>query len=471
MQPVSLRQLIAATDGRASGLENLETPVQRIAIDSRRVRAGDVFWALKGTRHNGQNYVDQAWQNSAMAAIVEDASVVKPGRPAIIVEDTLLALWDFSHWYRQQFDALVIGVTGSVGKTTTRQMLNAALSTRFQGVQSPENYNNEFGVPLSLLEIEGDHEFAILELGASHEHEISDLARVALPEVGVITAIAPSHLEGFGSMEVIRRAKGELLEALPESGFAVLNGDDDNVRQLAPSAACRVIYVGEQPRNDLVAKWVRVENGWLRFRVDQSEFHVPVIGRHHLISAMVSVAIGREVDMTDEEIADGLRMFEAPPGRCQLQRFGPWTIIDDTYNANPASMAAACRTLRDWNTTHGKVIVLGDMLELGEQSRTYHEQLGALLAGMEFRHAIAVGPQAAAVAGSAKTAGMDAGCLGVCSDVQTARLLLDCWLQPGDVVLVKGSRGMKMEQVVEQLRQMAGSAITPQLGDDQRRVA
>ena len=459
MQVVSYRDLIDAIDGKTLLGASLDGTFARIATDSRQVRPGDLFWALVGERHDGHDYLADAFRAGAAAAIVERVPDQLAG-PLIQVEDTLLALWDFAEHYRRQFDTLVIGVTGSVGKTTTRRMIHAALGANFCGIQSPYNYNNHIGLPLSLLQLDGNDEFAVLELGASRVGEIADLADIAQPEMGVLTAIRPAHLDEFGSIENIVRAKSELLEALPQSGVAVLNGDDDRVREAAHAARCTVTMVGEREDNDLVAHWIRMENGSLRFCVDENEYEVPAIGRHHLTAALAAIAIAREVGMRPNEIADGLRMFEPAPGRCHLQRIGPWSIIDETYNANPSSVQAACRVLNDWQGARKKILVLGDMLCLGDESEAFHREIGEFAARSGIEQMIAVGSQAAVVTGSAREAGMDAGCLGACRDLDTAMMLLDCWIEPGDVILVKGSRGMRMERVVEQLREIAARQST-----------
>ncbi|MCA9081879.1 MAG: UDP-N-acetylmuramoyl-tripeptide--D-alanyl-D-alanine ligase [Planctomycetaceae bacterium] len=466
MQPVSLRELIAAIHGQPVGIDAVDVPVDRIETDSRDVRPGDVFWALIGQNDDGHHYLQQALRQGAVACVVEAERLTDDRQQMILVEDTLLALWDFAEWYRRQFDALVIGVTGSVGKTTTRHMVHTVLGQQFVGVESPRNFNNHFGVPLSLLQLGSEHEYAVIELAASQVGEIADLASIAHPEVGLITAIGPAHLDEFGSLEQIVQTKGELVAAIPGSGFAVLNGDDTLVRQLAARAACPVIFVGEQRDNDLVAQWVRSENGQLRFQVDSTSFDVPVVGRHHLTSAMMAIAIGRQIDMSDAEIAAGLRSYRPVSGRSELLHIGPWLVVDDTYNANPLSMLAACQTLQDWQGANKRILVTGDMLSLGNASDEYHQQLGQFIAHTGINQLVAVGSQAALVAGSAKEHGMDAGCLGVCGDVETARMLLDCWLEPGDVILVKGSRNMQMEQFVNYLKQRAAAAEQPQ-----RRVA
>lgn len=454
MTPVRISDLIAATQGQAVGIRDTSIGFDRVETDSRKVRPRDLFWALKGQRHDGHDFIPQAAERGAGICVSQRQ---RDGVPLLLVDDTLLALWNFAKWYRQQQDALIVGVTGSVGKTTTRNMVAAVLAQRFHGMQSPHNYNNHLGVPLSLLQIQQDHEYAILEFGASRVGEIADLAAIAQPEIGLVTAIGPAHLDEFGSLENICAAKGELLAALPETGFAVLNGDDEAVRSLANRAACEVFLVGERVRNHVVARGIEQFNNRIQFQIDRSKFQIRTAGRHHLTAALMAVAVGREIGMGDDEIAAGLESFKPVPGRCSVSRLGDWTVIDDTYNSNPRSMQAACRLLQTWAGPGNRVLVTGDMLALGAETETHHTELGRLIAGSGIDRLVALGAQAATVARSAKEAGMDAGCLGACRDLDTLMLLLDCWLEPDDVVLVKGSRGMHMEQVIDRLRNQSRS--------------
>jgi UDP-N-acetylmuramoyl-tripeptide--D-alanyl-D-alanine ligase len=459
----SFDTLLRAVGGEAQGLTSTAATFDRIECDSRKIHAGDLFWALVGERHDGHDFVAEALKKGACAAVVArrwKEQQAKVSGAFIVVDETLQALWDFAGWHRRQLDTLIVGVTGSVGKSTTRHMLRTVLGERFAGMESPANFNNEYGVPRSLLELAPDYEFAVLELGASAVGEIASLAQLTAPEIGIITAIAPAHLATFGTLDDICQAKGELLEALPETGFAVLNGDDELVRSLAARANCRVIFVGEGAHNDLVATKVRSHDRRLKFQIGNAQYQLPVVGRHHLTAALLSVAVARELGVEESEITSGLREFAPLPGRCRPVQVGPWTIIDDTYNSSPASVAAACQTLRDWQEARQRVLVLGDMLELGEVAGELHSQLGVLTAECRFDRVIAVGSQAATVAGTAKRSGMDAGCLGACGDLDTAALLLDLWLEPGDVVLVKGSRGMKMERVIEHLKMRAAETAT-----------
>jgi len=458
MPVATYHDLIVAAGGRPSGEVRAGDLLGQVRTDSRLVSPGDLFWALPGTAMNGHDFVGEAIRRGAACCVVEEDRAPFEGYARIVVDDSLTALARFSHAYRRACDAMVIAVTGSVGKTTTRSMLHSVLSARFSGTQSPANFNNHVGVPLSLLEISPQHEFAVIEMGASGGGEIAKLARIAAPEAAVITSVAPSHLEKFGSLDAIERAKGELVEAIPHDGFVVLNGDDCRVRAMAARANCRVILVGEGTQNDLRAEHVHVRNDLLSITVSGVEFQLSAIGRHHVTSALACIAVAREIGLSDAEIAQGLKQFQPVGGRSRKLDVGSWTIIDDTYNASPASMAAACQTLKNWQTAGRKWLVLGDMLELGPESATFHRQLGELAARSHIDGVIATGSFAGDTISAARSAGMQAGQLAVCRDFSTVLLHLDCWLAPGDVALVKGSRGMRMEQVIEQLKSRAEAA-------------
>jgi UDP-N-acetylmuramoyl-tripeptide--D-alanyl-D-alanine ligase len=454
MDRLSLSQILFATNGRAVGFDRADVAFGRIATDSRTAGMGDLFWAIGGRQHDGHNFVADALARGAKASVVQREQAAGSG-PAIVVDDTTQALGRLAQWYREGHEALVIGVTGSVGKTTTREMIHAVLSVRFRGVRSPRNYNNHIGVPLSILDIETAHEFAVLELAASGPGEIRRLAAVAQPEVGVVTAVGVAHLSGFGGHEQILEAKGELIEAIPQSGFAIVPGDESYAATLAARGRCRVIRVGESPANDIRAEHVRTDHDRIEWRVDGVHYRLRATGKHHVRAALTAIAIGREVDMTEQEIAAGLEAFVPAPGRCHAQRIGPWTVIDDTYNANPSSMQAACRALGEWNATSHKLLVAADMLELGNNAAEYHRLLGRSAAEAGIDHLLVHGDYARHVVAGAREAGMDGYRIAECENFEAMLAVLDCWLDPGDVVLVKGSRGMRMERVVEWLRDRA----------------
>src|SRR5690606_8917736 len=322
MQPITVTDFLTATGGWAINFEAEPFCVDKIATDSRAVRPGDVFWAITGERYDGHNFIEEAARRGAVACVGELERIQTTSLPTVGVECSRRALARFANWYRMRQEALVIGVTGSVGKTTTRQLIHTVLSRRFSGIQSPQNFNNELGRPLSLLEINPEHEFAVLELAAARPRHIRALCEIALPEVGVLTRIAPAHLAEFGDLEAITRTKGELLEALPRSGFAVLNGDDERVRSLQHVPGCPTFLVGEQPHNDLVAIDIEVRNERLEFSVDGVRFELPSVGRHNLTAALAAIAVGVELEMTTDEIWEGLQQFSAPPGRGRIETIG-----------------------------------------------------------------------------------------------------------------------------------------------------
>jgi UDP-N-acetylmuramoyl-tripeptide--D-alanyl-D-alanine ligase len=460
MPQATLHDLIVATGGSPSGEVCLSEAIGRVRTDSRLVAPGDLFWALPGSSQNGHDYVGEGFRRGAACCLISEDRPAFEGHPRIVVRDSLAALADFSSAYRRSRDAMVIGITGSVGKTTTRSLLHAVLSARFRGSQSPANFNNHVGVPLSLLDIGGTDEFAVIEMGASGVGEIARLAEIASPEAAIVTAVAPAHLEKFGSLEAIEQAKGELVESIPEHGFVVLNGDDPRVRRMAGRARCRTILAGEQSQNAVRPDRIDLANDRLTLSVGGVSFRLNVIGRQHVTAALACIAVAREIGLSDVEIARGLESFQPVAGRCRPLSVGPWTILDDTYNASPASMAAACDVLKNWQGPGCRWLVVGDMLELGRDSAAFHRQVGQLAAASNVDGVIALGPHAADTIDAARSAGLQSGQLAVCKDLATVLLHLDCWLNRGDVALIKGSRGMRMEQVIEQLQSHHGAAET-----------
>jgi UDP-N-acetylmuramoyl-tripeptide--D-alanyl-D-alanine ligase len=451
MERVTFNELLAATGGHSAAVDADSVAFRRIATDSRTVERGDLFWAIRGERQDGHSFVAEAARRGAVGCVVESKESVPGGFPAAVVVDTIQGLKDLALWYRQRRDALVVGVTGSVGKTTTREMLYSVLRTRLDGCRSSKNYNNHIGLPLSVLEISDRHDFAVLELGASHVGEIRDLAAIAAPQFGIVTAIGASHLDGFGSVERIVEAKGELIEALPANGLAVLNGDNARCSSLAGRAGCRVVTVGEESHNTFHASSVEAIGPQLRFRVDGSVFSVQAAGRHHLPGALATVVVARELGLSTLQIAEGFSQFTPVDGRCQVRTLGTLTLIDDTYNANPVSMDAACRLLGEWPSAGQRILVVGDMAELGDESADWHYAAGRTAAQMRIDRLAAFGRYAAEVRRGALDNGMTADQIAHSDRLDVLLSALECWRQAGDVVLVKGSRSMEMERVSEWL--------------------
>lgn len=459
MRAVTFRELAQAVRGRSVGVMLHDATFERVETDSRRIRPGDLFWALQGPNHDAHDHLAEAAEHGAVACVAVHGRVAGSPLPTISVDDTRLALGEFAAWYRRTLNTKIIGITGSVGKTSTRHMVYSMLSSKIPGTESPGNFNNEIGVPLSLLSVGAEDEFAAIELAASRPGEIGDLARLAQPQIGIITAVSPVHLETFGSIEEIARTKSELLDHLPEDGLAILNGDNEFVREMAYLARCNVLTVGTGDHCDLRTEWVESHGGVQRFGVDGESYELLAPGRHLIPSALATIAVGREFGMTSSEIAAGLREFLPVPGRCRVVNIGDWTVVDDTYNASPASMGAACEMLKDWRGAKRKILVTGDMLELGAEAQAYHQSIGRQAAAAGLDGLICMGKHATDVLHAARQAGMSSGSLGLCQDGELAELLLDCWLDPGTVVLVKGSRAMRMEMVLETIRELAARRI------------
>ena len=454
MQPVTIRDLASAINGRLENPDNAEISFERLCIDSRKIRSGDLFWAIKGETHDGHDFADQARQQGSCLSIVSRDRAASVDGPKLVVDDTIQALGQFSRWYRQQLDTMVIGVTGSVGKTTTRELIHAALSSQFRGLRSLSNFNNLIGLPLSLFELEQAHEFAVIEMGASAVGDINQLCEIACPEIGIITAVGPAHLESFGSLEAIIRTKGELLEQLPTTGFAVLPGDDPTTRMMADRAPCPVIFAGVGDDNQIRASHVEVLPQRLNFRCEGAAFSIPVAGRHYLTNALCAIAVGLELGIPPRRLAEGLTQFTPVPGRCGYLQIGTWNVIDDTYNASPLAVTAACHLLRETSVAaDGKrMLILGDMRELGELARCEHEKIGRLAANLGIDRLLVCGDHANDVARGAKSQGMSAHQIVAADDCETLIAILDCWIQPNDLMLVKGSRATRMERVIEWLR-------------------
>lgn len=463
MQPTTFDNLIQAIDGRAVRL-SADSVFTRIQTDSRNVKPGDLFWPLRGHRFDGHQFVDEAFENGAIASLVshEHASHAREQLNIVTVPDTTRALQAFAHWHRSRWGGPVIGVTGSCGKTTTRETIYSVLSTKLQGCQNYSNNNNHFGVPFTLLDIQPDHQFAVVECGASGFGEMHELVTCCRPDIGIITGVSNAHLDGFQNLQGVYAEKTKMVRMLSSDGLAILPGDNRKLRELAQELPCRTILVGEGPANDVRIQDVRLVNGQVQFELDRDIFEIPLAGKHHAHAGAIAVALGREFGLGVPEIKGGLQRIRPIPGRCQVTHVGSWTIINDTYNANPTSTQAACQLLRDYNAPFParKHLVLGNMLELGGRSVALHQKLGRQIAVSEIDELYTLGSDAENIIAGAVEEGFPSTQTIASNTLMELCEQLVSNLHHGDVVLIKGSRGMRMERVIDYLRDQARTLPT-----------
>jgi UDP-N-acetylmuramoyl-tripeptide--D-alanyl-D-alanine ligase len=442
-----------------------------VVVDSRLATETSLFVALRGEKDDGHNYVNDALERGAYAAIIDTvadglpplidtaqrplAPLPQPLQPpfCLLVGDTLKALQDMAAHHRRQFDVRVVGITGSVGKTMTKEAIHSVLKKTYITLKSEDSYNNEIGLPLTLLKLDEGHERAVLELGMYALGEIAQLATIALPHIGVVTNVAHSHLERLGSLERIAQAKAELLEALPPDGTAILNGDDPRVRAMADKTDARVFYYGLSPDCGLRASHIESRGlDGVRFRMhygaETLHVKIPLLGRHSVHTALAAAAVGLTEEQPWGQIVAGLRDINVQLRLIATRGVQGSTIIDDSYNASPASSLAALNLLAELKGR--KIAVLGDMLELGSYEEEGHRKVGRRVAEVVDK-LVTVGDRGAVIGREALAVGMaDSDVLFAGDNDQAVAFLLDL-VTSGDLILIKGSRGMHMEDIVAEL--------------------
>jgi UDP-N-acetylmuramoyl-tripeptide--D-alanyl-D-alanine ligase len=453
-------------------------PVARVAgvsIDSRTVAAGQLFVAIAGPRHDGHQYVESALQAGALAAVVAEARLA--GYAASVrgrligVPDTLVALQDLARAVRRAWGRRIAAVTGSVGKTTTKEILAALLGAKFRVLKSEGNLNNEYGLPLALLRLEPEDEAAVVELGMSHRGELRRLAEIAEPEVGVVTQVAPVHLEFFSSVDEIALAKRELIEGLAGSDtVSVLNADDPRVARFAEVARGRVVTFGFSTVAQFRAENV-VDRGAEGSRFDlvspqgRVALELPLPGRHSIANALAALAAASVWGIGATEAAAVLPHLAAGEMRGRLLRFaGGFAVINDSYNSNPVALGAMIDLLARTPGYRRRILAAGEMLELGPESLKLHTETGRHAAAQKLDFVVSVQGAAAGLVQGAVQGGLPQERARFFDSSSDAAPFVADLLQPGDLLLVKGSRGVKMERVVEALRArfaLAGDESVP----------
>jgi UDP-N-acetylmuramoyl-tripeptide--D-alanyl-D-alanine ligase len=422
------------------------------SIDSRTLGPGQLFFAVKGERLDGHDFVEQALEKGAAAAVVrsDQAGRYQGETRLLAVEDTLVALQTLATAVRKLWGKPLIAVTGSAGKTTTKEAIAHVLSTRFRVLKSEGNFNNHFGLPLMLLKLEPEYDVAVIEMGMSHAGEIRALAKIAQPEIGVVTNVAPVHLEFFDSLAGIARAKYELIESLPVSGTAVLNADDEYVSQFGRGFKGKVVQYGLRATADVRAENIRskgTEGTEFDVVIGTSREHatLPLVGEHNVLNALAAVAVGVERGLKPEEAGATLATLTPADKRGQVLQVGNITVINDCYNSNPKALEAMVDALAAMNARR-RIVVAGEMLELGPAGEEMHRRAGDHISEKKIDVLIGVRGLAQAMVGAAEQAGARAEFV---ASSEEAGEWLAREARDGDVILLKASRGVKLERALE----------------------
>ncbi|MCA9244646.1 MAG: UDP-N-acetylmuramoyl-tripeptide--D-alanyl-D-alanine ligase, partial [Phycisphaerales bacterium] len=460
-------EVISAMRGR--GPEKLrDVSVSRVCTDSRAIEAGDLFFAIPGERFDGHDFVSGALQGGALAAVVRldrliGLSAAHPNATLIGVDDTIAALGRLAHFHREQGSADVIAVVGSNGKTTTKAMIHHLLSSRMRGQASPKSFNNAIGVPLTLLSSELGDDYLVVEIGTNAPGEVAALGQIAAPDMVVLTSIAEEHLEGLNDLAGVAVEEASILPCLRRGGFAAINAELEDHTPITGDGFGVARFGLEEThgkaaaRSDVSAELrlseARYEAPWLKFRLNNRfEYALPTPGRCNALNAAGAIAIALRYGFSHDEIAERLRSFQPPPMRGELSRIGDVTVLNDAYNANPRSAALAIDTLESLPVTGRRVVAFGEMAELGRHSARLHREVANVLGASRVNHVVligAAGEMMADVFGGSRLYGPT---VFSCADVDACGAHLSDWLAPGDAVLLKASRRVGLERVLEPLR-------------------
>jgi UDP-N-acetylmuramoyl-tripeptide--D-alanyl-D-alanine ligase len=457
---VETRSLKFVAEACAAGMErgSGETSIQRVCTDSRRAQAGDLFFAIKGERFDGHDFVNEVATRGVTAVVVERKRITPPlpDCAVLVVDDTRAALGRLAAAYRREFNLPVIAVGGSNGKTTVKELIASALRQKLPTLWSEASFNNDIGVPMTLLRLDKSHQAAVLEAGTNHPGELAPLVNMIQPKYGVMTNVGREHLEFFVDVAGVAEEEGWLAELLPADGRLYVNGDNEWTEPMVRRTRATVVRVGLGQKNDWRAKGIRLDKNGATFRVEapkaefSGEYRVNLLGRHQVVNALFAVAVSEELGLGRPAVRDGLAECQPAKMRMQFWEVGGVRVLDDTYNANADSMVAALETLCALPLQGRRVAVLGDMAELGAQSEAAHAEVGRRAAELGIGQLFAVGRMAPVVAAAAREAGLSR--VIEFTDVEAAKNAVKGFLKPGDVVLLKASRASRLERIAETLK-------------------
>ncbi|MCF6154160.1 MAG: UDP-N-acetylmuramoyl-tripeptide--D-alanyl-D-alanine ligase [Candidatus Brocadia sp.] len=458
MEVLSLAEVVNAVCGHIVCADK-STKVKGISTDSRNIQKGDLFFALKGERFDGHQFITQAMNAGAIGAVISSEMKLDFGReniPIIRVKDVVTALGDLAKYYRQKLETKIIGITGSNGKTTTKEMTYHLLSRFGSAVKSQKSFNNFIGVPVTIFEIENRHRYGVLEMGTNALGEIRRLSEIGVPDVAVIVNVSKTHLEGLGSIEGVALAKGEIVKNLRKDGVFVYNADNPWCVKIASGFGGNAVSFGFNPQASVRCTDVKKKYRGYVFVINGNlEIYFPIPGYHNIHNCLASFAVCHALGHNIYDLKDAFFSFILPQMRIEQQRIGNITFINDAYNANPASVHAALEYLNEIDTTGRKVFICGDMLELGDESFLLHREIGETVAHHNIDLLWTVGERASEIAKAAKLSGMPEKRVVSFKDVTDITVSEMHELRENDMVLIKGSRGMHMENIIEKFRKFS----------------
>lgn len=467
MATFEVDEVLVATQGTLLSQAKGHNRFCGVQTDSRVVKPGDLFVALKGQNFDGHKFIENAWEKGAKGVVIEEASArrvlrgwhkTKRNPLAVVgVKSTLRAYQDLASFHRARFSIPVVAITGSNGKTTTKEMVSRVLATRWRVLQTQGNFNNAIGVPKTLLGLQSRHQAAVIEMGVDQVGQTTRLCDIARPTLGVVTNVGPDHLEFYGTMTRSAASKAELFAWLPKDGAAILNADDRYFRRFAKKPRCRVFSFGFAHDADVRGTkpaWdgkCTVFQLWVPKRKTSRRVHVRTMGLHNISNALAGAAVGHALGLSTVDIVAGLAKFRPAPMRSDVRRYGGVTYLDDCYNANPASVRAALDVLTELDPSRRTIAVLGDMLELGANEAQFHKEIGRYAAKKHVSHVIACGTFGPMVQGGVRNVRRNTS-VTVVKDALEAGAFLKTIVKRGDIVLIKASRGAKMERVFDSIR-------------------
>lgn len=432
-----------------------------VCADSRSIAKGNLFFALRGDKFDGHDFLDQVFLKGASCAVIANSAARdrNPEQPLLATKDTRRALLDMAKGYRQSLSLKIIAITGSAGKTTTKEMTADILAAKFPTARTKGNWNNDIGLPLSMLSINQDDMFGVMEMGVNHPGELSLLCDTLSPDIGIITQIGPVHLEHFKTVDAIAREKSLLFRSLPDNGTAIFNSDSQYAGILAEAAHCKTVQVSMRDNTaDFHASMTH--NGAVLFAErsgETCEIFLKAPGIHNVSNALLAVAAGRIARVEWDAIKKALEAFKPPPMRWDEREINGIIFVNDAYNANPISMRAALNVFSDMKVKGRKWLVLADMLELGETAEQEHAQLGKLAATGTWAGLITTGELGKHIANAAVSNGMGRNKVFHCDTTEDITTLLRSKVRPGDAVLIKGSRGMRLERTLQSFEKAPGA--------------